>query len=256
MIIPTHKPIGASTHQLAQKIGAERGEKATHTGTLDPLASGVVVVLTGDDRFKKQKYANWFKEYEFEILWEVRTDTQDLLGLAEDISDKTLIENLLAFRTQLLTVSKSFVGKQTQVQPIFSAKRIDGESLFDKAKRGEQTQPVTNAIEISDLLLIEVSHLSCQELAKTIKQRINSVTGDFRQEECLQRWDKTLASVPKKSFLVTKHRCSCSKRTYIRGLVRDISAKMDIPATTFSITRTKNGPYTIFSSNICYDDRV
>ena len=45
MVIPIYQPLGASTHQIAKRIGEKYGEKATHTGTLDPLAEGVVIVL-------------------------------------------------------------------------------------------------------------------------------------------------------------------------------------------------------------------
>ncbi len=86
MIIPVYKPLGSSTHLLAKKTGDIYQTKATHTGTLDPMANGVVVVLTAEDRFKKSKLANWKKTYEFEILWGATTDSHDLLGLITQTS--------------------------------------------------------------------------------------------------------------------------------------------------------------------------
>ncbi len=84
MIFSLWKPIGRSTHLFVKSYGDRIGERITHTGSLDPMAEGVVVVLTGEDRFLKEKYSNSDKEYEFEILIGVSTDSHDLLGLIND----------------------------------------------------------------------------------------------------------------------------------------------------------------------------
>ncbi|MCD8507164.1 hypothetical protein LRY58_02585 [Candidatus Woesebacteria bacterium] len=138
MIIPVYQPLGSSSHRLAADIGAQRQEKATHTGTLDPMAEGVLVVLTGEDRFQKSVYSKWPKVYEFSILWGLTTDTDDSLGLltASPASwHKLPPTNHLA--KQLQTLLPKFLGEQEQQVHAFSARRWQGQSSFDFARRGE-----------------------------------------------------------------------------------------------------------------------
>ncbi len=246
MIIPLFKPLGASTHLLAAAVGAARNEKATHTGTLDPMADGVVVVLTGADRFSKEKYTNWEKTYRFQMLFGIATDSHDLLGLTTAVQVPKLSPEVLQ---QTLNLKLPlFTGPHNQMLPDFSAKRIDGESSFDKAKRGEEITPTTQAVVIHSLQLHAVQRLPLEEVHSEITVKIAQVTGDFRQDEILLNWQKTfseLRSSNYSSLLVAELEARTSKRTYIRALVRDIAASLEIPATTYSITRLQNGPYTV-----------
>jgi tRNA pseudouridine(55) synthase len=228
MIIPIYQPLGSSTHLLAQKVGEMHTSKATHTGTLDPMAEGVVVVLTDEDRFLKSTLSDWKKTYEFKIIWGVSTDTHDLLGVIE--KDNLAKQPDLNMLQDALT---SFIGQQLQEIPTFSAKR----------------NPDT---QFSNITIFDLSHTNTQLLsAKEIVQQLNLVIpklkNDFRQELVLQGWNnwfKTLPNQEDTQLLLTTHTATTSKRTYIRGLVRDLSTKINLPATTFHINRTANGSYT------------
>jgi tRNA pseudouridine(55) synthase len=239
MIIPVYKPLGASSHQLAKKVGELHNTKATHTGTLDPMAEGVMVVLTDEDRFKKEEFGDWKKEYEFEILWGVNTDTHDLLGLATKINVPQKIDF-----TQLNHTLKNFLGTQQQQLPKFSAKRIAGQSYFDLAKNNQQFHPQAEEINIYKLELIESYLIGRQKFWESVQVKIKLLKGDFRQEEILKNWQQTLKQLPTK-LQISKFKTTTSKRTYVRSLVRDISRTMKIPATTHSITRTANGKFTL-----------
>ena len=236
MIIPTYKPIGSSSHQLAKQIGERHGEKATHTGTLDPMAEGVLVVLTGEDRFKKGKYSNWQKTYRFQILFGISTDSNDLLGLIKNISDKKINTD------NLKKILAKFIGKQIQTVPAFSAQRIDGKSGFDLAKENKKFDLQKNNIEIFSLNIVdELKDISNKELLKYINKTIPLVEGDFRQQEILDNWRSILEK--ESSFQLATLEATTSKRTYIRSLASDIGQKLEIQATTFSIIRTQNGPF-------------
>jgi tRNA pseudouridine(55) synthase len=238
MIIPVYKPVGASTHLLAKKAGDIHQTKATHTGTLDPMASGVVVVLTAEDRFRKSELAGGEKTYEFEILWGVATDSHDLLGLTTETS-QVQVE-----LKKLEEILPNFTGNITQQMPKFSAQRINGESYFDQAKKKTSFEPRSESIQIHSLKLKNSDTVSRPQLQKYIEERINLVTGDFRQKEILENWGQIIPQLPEK-LIITKLMATTSKRAYVRALVRDISKKINIPATTYSITRTQNGKYTI-----------
>jgi len=243
MIIPVYQPIGTSSHALAQLLGKKSGEKATHTGTLDPMAEGVLVVLTGDDRFKKSELSGGFKKYEFEILWGISTDSHDLLGL---IADLDILNIKARVSKQLAVILPAYIGKMDQKIPHFSAKRIDGQSYFDKARNNEELPDYKQEIEIFDLHLIKTITVQKVILERQINNKISCVKGDFRQKEISEEWQRYFAAQNVVSnYFISKFTIACSKRTYIRGLVRDISHILQIPATTFSIKRTENAGYTI-----------
>lgn len=238
MIIPVYKPVGASTHLLAKKAGDIYQTKATHTGTLDPMANGVVVVLTAEDRFKKSELADWKKTYEFEILWGVATDSHDLLGLTTQINPKQIDLK------KLEKILPKFTGTINQQMPKFSAKRINGKSYFDKAKQQVKFTPKSEKIQIHYLELLNFYTINKLELQNKIEKNIGLVQGDFRQKEIIENWQQIIPQLSEK-LLVTKLITTTSKKTYIRALVRDISEELNIPATTYSLTRTTNGDFTI-----------
>lgn len=256
MLLPVFQPLGSSTHLLAQEVGERHQTKATHTGTLDPMAEGVIVVLTGKDRFKKQELAGWEKTYQFQILWGVSTDTQDLLGLVTQSSaTKVQKENL---DIEILRLLPQFMGEQNQLIPAFSAKRTDGQSYFDVAKQDVKTVNQANSRSTKltytqEITIHSLKHLGTQEIpAQNIVNQLNKVipklTNDFRQKEILQKWQSWIETQPQQKnspLLLTTFTATTSKRTYIRALVRDLSKQIGIPATTFHIIRTANGPYQI-----------
>ncbi len=241
MIFPLYKPLGQSAHLLARAAGERRGEKATHTGTLDPMAEGVLLVLTGEDRFKKSSLSEYPKIYEFAALFGVSTDTNDLLGLIT----KTKKGKFSLDEARLQTVARALVGKQQQRLPDFSAKRSGGESYFDLAKTGKKPPAAHEAIAIYSLELDKLKKISAKQLERAIVQKIKLVEGDFRQAEILDRWQQFFLQDAPESFWLASFTARVSKRTYIRALVRDLGSKLGIPVTTFSLVRTANGPYTI-----------
>lgn len=248
MIKTIYQPQGVSSHLLARDFGKSRGEKATHTGTLDPMAEGVMVILTGDDRFKKQELSDVKKTYQFEILWGINTDSLDLLGL---ITDQNL-ESVASKLTQIENLEKylgKYLGELKQKLPKFSAKRVKGESAFDFAKRGEEMEDHFRDVEIFETKVLSLDQINVVELEKIIFTKVNNVKGDFRQTEIISGWKAFFKNISKDSqeatFYISKCEVTASKRTYVRAIVRDIAEDIGIPATTFSIIRTVNGPYTV-----------
>ena len=265
MIIPAWQKIGQSTHLLAKVIGKKIVEetknlnniKATHTGTLDPMAEGVIIILTGEDRFKKENFSNWKKTYQFEILLGISTDSLDLLGLTTEIID---LKKYNKFQTssskkiieKLKKIATNFIGSQIQSQPKFSSQRIDGKSGFDLAKTNKQFVTKVNKINIYSLKILDQHDIELTKLKKEIFKKLSSITGNFRQDKIKLDWKKTFSELEKleiKTLPAIKLEAEVSKRTYIRALVRDIAQELKLPATTYSIIRTKNGK---FSKNSCH----
>ena len=117
--------------------------KIGHAGTLDPLATGLLIVCTGKFTKKINEYMGMEKEYTGTFTLGATTPTYDL----ETEVDQTF--SLEHINSELINqVAKSFVGEQEQVAPIYSAKKINGERAYNFARRGENIEIKSNKITI------------------------------------------------------------------------------------------------------------
>lgn len=239
-VIPVWQDIGQSSHQIASQIGKRYNQKATHTGTLDPMAEGVLVVLSGEDRFLKSDVTWSTKEYIFEVLLGISTDTHDLLGLITQQSNKR-VEGIKAKVTDW---THQVSGKYLQTIPAFSARRINGTSSFDIAKQDiSQLELKTEEVTINTLERVSVQEGKLISLLQDKVNAIRSIRGDFRQKNIYTQWRTLLDESEPQLHQTLRFKLNCSKRVYVRGLVRDLGEYLNIPAVTLSITRTKNGPF-------------
>src|ERR1700722_5296531 len=110
-----------------QKIGPQI--PMTYAGRLDPMASGKLLILIGEECKQKELYLGLDKEYEVEILFGIATDTQDLLGLIGKVSDTAIVSSS---KINL----QNYVGSLLQTYPIFSSKTINGKQLHVHARAG------------------------------------------------------------------------------------------------------------------------
>lgn len=240
MIFPIWQPFYTSTHLLAQACGKHLGEKATHTGTLDPMAEGVVVVLTGEDRYAKGLLTDWKKTYQFSILWGLQTDSGDRLGVVQDQKEG---------HPEIVKIEKiigEFAKHYEQTIPSFSANRQAGKSAFDWAREAVSMSTKKRQVHLSPITLTTLQYLKPTNILTQHATAVSSVDGDFRQPLVLQSWQRTLktASISDhQKLLITTHQVTTSPGTYIRQLVQDLATIAHFPATTWTITRTANGPF-------------
>ena len=261
-VIITSKRLGETPLECLErtreqhKIGANI--PMTYAGRLDPMASGLMIVLVGDECKNKDQYLGLDKTYEFEILVGFETDTNDLLGLinalpacaSERSSDlpagefdgrgQTVSEAPAGFATTIT----SFIGTFIQKYPNFSSKTVDGRQLFQLAKDDELPANIPDhQVTIYDLKQTGYRTIQKEELRKEIIKRINLVHGNFRQEEIIKKWEGIFANLAQKSFQIISCSLYCSSGTYVRQLVADIGHKLSLPLTTYSINRTQIGEY-------------
>jgi tRNA pseudouridine55 synthase len=250
MIIPIYQRQGSSSHQIAGKVAERLGKSSTHTGTLDPMAAGVLVCLTGPDRFNKLKWSQQQKTYQFSIAVGVETDTWDLLGLLKknaaddaELSQPTPAETKQQIEKALVRLT----GQYLQQMPKFSAGRLDGKSYFDLAKDDTEFIPKSQSVQISNLEINNTYQVSSSQFITQTIAKISQVSGDFRQPEVISSWKRLSQQQKNKSLpiQIIAMTATVSHRTYIRSLVRDISQKTNLPLTTVSILRTANGPFQI-----------
>ena len=141
------KPLGLSSNQALQKAKwLLRAEKAGHTGTLDPLASGVLPLCFGAATKFSQGHLDADKTYEATIRLGVTTTTGDAEGqvLAERPVPPITPEQLEAVRQR-------FLGRITQLPPMHSALKKDGKALYEYARQGVEVERTPREIEIYEL---------------------------------------------------------------------------------------------------------
>src|SRR3984885_11035345 len=151
----------------------------TYAGRLDPMASGQLLILWGDECKNKEKYLGLDKEYEVEVLFGVKTDTGDLLGLIE-----TVVEAEPDF-SKIMPLKK-YAGKFKQEYPAYSSKTVDGKQLHTLARAGELPDEMpTKTVEIYSIEEIGGGGISGKELAEKATNAVTKVHGDFRQQEII-----------------------------------------------------------------------
>ena len=131
MILNLNKPIGWTSFDVCKKIRIITGEKRVgHGGTLDPFASGVLVVGTGVDTKALHEISNTKKSYSASISLGLSTDTHDLEG-------KTLLIKKVPRLSErkIRQVLNTFVGDYSQTPPMFSAKKVKGRKLYEYARK-------------------------------------------------------------------------------------------------------------------------
>lgn len=234
-IIPIWQTQGYSTNHLAKSIGSLYGVKATHTGTLDPMAEGVVIVLTGDTRLKRQELSSSVKGYEFEILFGVSTDSFDGMGI---ITGKDFSKDIK--KDDLAAVCNSMLGEYKQTVPIFSAQLYKGKKLFEWGHLKENIPLPIKEGTIHRLDLLSLNRVPLDEGIGNILAKLHNIRGNFRQGGIIKQWEgeKDIFSVYKAKFYA-----EVSRGLYIRSLSQDICTKLNTLGFVYSLCRVKNGIY-------------
>lgn len=145
-ILIIDKPEGITSFDVVAKVRkAIKTKKVGHTGTLDPLATGVLVVCVG----KATKLVTYLtaenKTYDVEMQFGIKTDTGDITGEIIERSDVKI--DLSTLNNKI----KKFVGKQKQVPPMYSAIKVNGKKLYELAREGIEIERKSRDIEIYDI---------------------------------------------------------------------------------------------------------
>ena len=153
MIINIDKPIGWTSFDVVKKIKRITGHKKVgHAGTLDPFASGVLILGTQNDTKNLSEISKSNKSYQAELLLGIKTNTLDPEG---EIIDKKPIPKLNEYK--VLNILKTFKGRQRQMPPMFSAKKHKGIRLYKLARKNIEVNRSKVNIEIEDISLVNFS---------------------------------------------------------------------------------------------------
>ena len=179
------KPIKWTSFQVINKIRwliknkySIKKIKVGHAGTLDPLATGLLIICTGKKTKEIAKFQNQTKEYSGEILLGSTTPSFDL----ETEFDNTYNTNHLTEKL-ILETTKKFLGKIQQKPPIYSAIKKDGKRLYESARKGIKIDIDSREIEIHKFLITKINLPNIEFEVKCSKGTyIRSLANDFGVE--------------------------------------------------------------------------
>lgn len=201
------KPWGYSSHYLVNGVRQKTGVRCVgHAGTLDPLATGLMIILVGRNATKLQDhFLHLEKSYEFTAELGKETDTFDSTGTVT----KTWVWEEIAHisRKSIEEALKNFIGEYDQEVPAFSAVKVDGRALYVTARRGKTATRPSRRVKIISLKL-----------------------DDFSKDVAMQ----------KINFSCRVH---CGSGTYVRSLAVDIGRALGVGATITSLRRTHIGRF-------------
>lgn len=189
-ILCIYKPQNMTSFDVVARVRRTLGAKVGHAGTLDPMATGILVIAVN----KATKCLNYIgtenKTYEGQIQLGLRTHTGDIWGDVLEEQDVPEIKE-----DQVRAVLKSFVGKMTQRVPKVSAKKIEGQRSYDLVRKGADVEQLYTDIEIMELELLDFTSLNINFRAtvsngtyiRTLCEDIASALGTIGTMSALER---------------------------------------------------------------------
>lgn len=164
-ILLIHKPSGMTSHDVVNRIRRIlHTKKVGHCGTLDPDATGVLVLCIGKATKALQFLMSEEKEYITTLSLGTATDTYDASGTVIESREYDGVENVVE-------VLQSFVGNQKQIPPIYSAIKVKGKKLYEYARNHEEVK-----IEPRDIIIHEIELLQQDENEITLRVRCSKGT--------------------------------------------------------------------------------
>ena len=228
---------------LKKKLGIKK-PKIGHAGTLDPLATGVLIVCTGKKTKMIEQLQYETKEYIATLRLGCTTPSFD----AEHPIDQTYPTAHIT-EPMLREALSHFMGSIWQVPPTYSACKVDGRRAFDYMRQGEEVELKAKELVIDELELLDL-HLPEQgltsphaaEVAKMARADVN-IKEYGRDKESYEIAEATDIDPDQLPYL--QIRVVCSKGTYIRALARDIGKALQSGAYLIGLRRTRVGDITL-----------
>ncbi len=186
-----NKPVDWTSFDVVKKIrDITHFKKVGHAGTLDPFATGLLIVLTGRHTKKSNEFMELTKTYRAQLHFGTKTDSGDIKG---KIVEESQIPELEI--KQIESVLKQFEGEITQIPPMFSAKRVNGRRLYKYARDGIEVdrEPIKifiYSIELNELLsdsLMFTVKCSKGTYVRTLGEDIASALGTIGYLKMLER---------------------------------------------------------------------
>jgi tRNA pseudouridine55 synthase len=226
-VVLLDKPIGLSSNQALQRVKwLLRAEKAGHTGTLDPLATGVLPLCFGAATKFSQLHLDADKTYETVVRLGVTTTTGDAEG---EVVDTRPVNCTVG---QVVEVLDRYTGPIAQVPPMHSALKKDGKALYEYAREGLTVAREPRQVTIHELELLDLQLQGEPEPPPPGRPKADGSPSGGSDPQGGGAWGPFL-----------RLRVRCSKGTYIRTLGEDIAAALGCGGHLSQLRRVQTGPF-------------
>ena len=238
IILPIDKPYRWTSADVLRKVKyaacrhfGKKNLKVGHAGTLDPLATGILLVCIGPATRKAEELQRSRKQYLAGVSFGATTPSYDL---EKDIDVQYPLDGVS--REALEALLPSFVGEQDQVAPLVSAKSVDGVRAYEMARRR-----LREGLPLEDTDIIQANRITIYSLK--LEQWLDSAPEQTVLDDGKGRI--RVADISGRKLPTAMLRVDCSKGTYIRALARDLGEALGSGAFLSSLRRTGNGGFTI-----------
>ena len=255
-----YKPIGFTPNQIIDFLKKKlKKNKLSFCGRLDPMACGLMMVLSDETIKFQDNYLTFDKIYKFDLILGLSTDTYDILGLSSKptISDITNIENIIVNFNEL---KEKIIGDFDQEYPPYSSIHVRHEKYGRRAlwwyaknnKLNEINIPSKN-VKIKSFNNSDIDLINFKDFYNIIKNRLSllkDTSNNFRQEEIMKNWLYLSELYP--NFKIIKINCevNVSSGCYVRSIANSIGNLLKIGGLALDINRIRLGDYNSENINL------
>jgi tRNA pseudouridine55 synthase len=269
IIIPIDKPYRWTSADVIRKVKfaairhfGKKNLKVGHAGTLDPLATGVLLVCIGKATKLAEELQSHDKEYVAGITFGATTPSYDL----EKEIDRFFPHEHITSEA-VTKALPAFIGEQDQIAPLFSAKSVDGVRAYELARRlyktmegsdSDESQSIEKPADFDEAAkdLIRVSRITISGLElmefkgveKTgFESRTSLTTSSTPEEQCISKASARINVTDNSALGLPRAlvRMACSKGTYVRAFARDLGEALDTGAHLDSLQRSRSGIFRV-----------
>ncbi len=243
-ILIIDKPVGITSHDVVARCRRIlRTKRIGHTGTLDPFATGVMVILVGNATRLAQFLDKDAKEYTATVRFGFETDTGDRTGKKKEEEKERKGEREIKIPSdEIESVLGDFRGEISQTPPMYSAKKVDGKKLYELARQGIEIERKPVNIKIYELELMSEPSAAADE------SQILDLRFQIKDEKLKTKDQNPIVEDSRLKTQDSRLRVLCSAGTYIRVLAEEIGKKLEVGAHLAELHRTKAGKFGIGKS--------
>lgn len=222
--------------------------RAAYAGRLDPMATGRLLILFGDECTRLTRYTSLDKEYEVEVLLDVGSDTGDVLGVVTYSGQETRVDPRV-----LQQALRQEQGTHMRAYPAFSSKVVEGKPLFLRALEGTLSE-ITIPTHQETLYSIRYRgslSFSASELQEALHKKLShapvsddprkELGADFRIRDVRDSWNALFERASDRRFVVLRITVACGSGAYMRTLAQRIGKSVGTEALAYSLRRTRIG---------------